>query len=68
EGESSFWYPSMRLFRQRERGNWTEVMERVATALAALLSHSKGASHQELTEYPKRIAGSSSGQPGAIDE
>ena len=37
EGERSFWYPSMRLFRQREQGNWTEAMERVATALAALL-------------------------------
>ena len=32
-GESTFWYPSMRLFRQRERGNWNEVMERVAEAL-----------------------------------
>ena len=34
-GETSFWYPSMRLFRQRERGNWAEVMDRVARALAA---------------------------------
>ena len=33
EGDTSFWYPSMRLFRQRERGNWNEVMERVAEAL-----------------------------------
>lgn len=33
EGDTSFWYPSMRLFRQRERGNWTEVMQRVAEAL-----------------------------------
>ncbi|HBH73456.1 MAG TPA: hypothetical protein DDY43_08430, partial [Synechococcales bacterium UBA10510] len=33
EGDSSFWYPSMRLFRQRERGNWDEVMERVAAEL-----------------------------------
>ena len=36
EGESSFWYRSMRLFRQRERGNWTEVVQRVARALEAL--------------------------------
>ena len=36
EGDTSFWYPSMRLFRQRERGNWHEVMDRVATALEAL--------------------------------
>ena len=65
EGERSFWYPSMRLFRQREKGNWTEVMERVATALEVLLSHPKRTSHQELTECPKRVTGSSSGQPGA---
>ena len=36
EGDTTFWYPSMRLFRQRERGNWAEVMERVARALEAL--------------------------------
>ena len=67
EGERSFWYPSLRLFRQRERGNWTEVMERVATALAALLSHPEETSHQDLIEHPKRGAGSSSGQPGAMN-
>ena len=33
EGDTTFWYPTMRLFRQRERGNWNEVMERVAEAL-----------------------------------
>ena len=33
EGDTTFWYPSMRLFRQRERGNWQEVMDRVAMAL-----------------------------------
>ncbi len=29
ERENTFWYPSMRLFRQKERNNWQEVMERV---------------------------------------
>ena len=29
KGDTTFWYPSMRLFRQKERGNWNEVMERV---------------------------------------
>lgn len=29
------WYPTMRLFRQSERGNWHEVVERVAAALHA---------------------------------
>ena len=37
-GETSFWYPSMRLFRQRERSNWPEVMQRVATALESFAS------------------------------
>jgi tetratricopeptide (TPR) repeat protein len=33
EGDTTFWYPSMRLFRQSERGNWDELMERVAAEL-----------------------------------
>jgi len=33
EGESTFWYPSIKLFRQKERNNWQEVMERVAFQL-----------------------------------
>ena len=32
-GQTTFWYPSMRLFRQTESGNWNEVMERVAEEL-----------------------------------
>jgi tetratricopeptide (TPR) repeat protein len=32
--EDSPWYPSARLFRQARRGDWTEVLERVARALA----------------------------------
>ncbi len=36
EGESTFWYPSMKLFRQKERHNWQEVMERVSMALSSL--------------------------------
>ena len=30
KGDKSFWYPSMRLFRQKERGDWNEVLQRVA--------------------------------------
>ena len=33
EGDTTFWYPSMRLFRQIEPGNWNELMKRVAEAL-----------------------------------
>ncbi len=33
KSESTFWYPSMRLFRQKERNNWIEVIERVSNEL-----------------------------------
>ena len=34
--KSTFWYPSMRLFRQNESGNWPEVMHQVAIELKQL--------------------------------
>lgn len=34
EREDTPWYPAMRLFRQRRNGDWAEVVERVAQALA----------------------------------
>ena len=33
DGETTFWYPSLRLFRQKERNNWSEVFERVSIEL-----------------------------------
>ncbi len=33
KGESSFWYPSIRLFRQEDIGEWTPVLSNVAKAL-----------------------------------
>ncbi len=33
EREDSPWYPTMRLFRQRQRGDWDEVVARVKAAL-----------------------------------
>tara|TARA_Y100001968_G_C19418168_1_gene750166 strand:+ start:564 stop:2165 length:1602 start_codon:yes stop_codon:yes gene_type:complete len=38
KGDSTFWYQSMRLFRQKERNNWQEVMERVSSALKVEIS------------------------------
>jgi len=35
------WYPTMRLFRQTERGNWAEVMTRVAAAIAEMQAASR---------------------------
>jgi tetratricopeptide (TPR) repeat protein len=32
--DDSPWYPTARLFRQREKGNWPEVVQRLKTALA----------------------------------
>jgi ADP-heptose:LPS heptosyltransferase len=31
--EDTPWYPTMRLFRQRTRGDWGEVFEQIAAAL-----------------------------------
>jgi len=38
DGETTHWYPSMRLFRQRRHGDWSEVIERVCQALPAQLA------------------------------
>ncbi len=43
EREDSPWYPSLRLFRQQERGNWDEVFARMATALRQRLAQGIGA-------------------------
>ncbi|MEB3235944.1 MAG: tetratricopeptide repeat protein, partial [Cyanobacteriota bacterium] len=39
-GESSFWYPSMRLFRQQERNNWIQLMVEVAEELQSYIQGS----------------------------
>lgn len=33
EGDTTFWYPSMRLFRQKELGNWDQVIQLVTAEL-----------------------------------
>jgi Flp pilus assembly protein TadD len=38
DGETTPWYPQMRLFRQRQGGNWAEVLECVRGELATLKS------------------------------
>ncbi len=39
DGDSSPWYPSMRLFRQHRAGDWPELIERLAGELARQLPH-----------------------------
>ena len=33
EGNATFWYPSMELYRQKKKGDWNEVMEEIVLAL-----------------------------------
>ena len=44
-GNTTFWYPSMRLFRQQERNDWHEVLQRVTEALQNEFSNTR--EHQE---------------------
>lgn len=37
EGETTFWYPSLRLFRQQKRGEWGTVLDQARTGLSELL-------------------------------
>ena len=50
EGDTSFWYPSMHLFRQKERCNWNEVMEQVTRALKSTLKNSKSLLYSKSTQ------------------
>ena len=40
-GDTTFWYPSMRLFRQKNQGNWEEVMKRVVKKLQDTFKNGK---------------------------
>ena len=42
EGETTPWYPSMRLFRQSRPGSWAEVMARVARSLTERVREEHG--------------------------
>ena len=39
DGETTAWYPTMRLFRQTRIGQWQDVFERVAHELPLVISH-----------------------------
>jgi glycosyl transferase family 9 (putative heptosyltransferase) len=40
--EDNPWYPTMRLFRQGQAGEWGSIMERIATAVADLAGRKRG--------------------------
>ena len=41
EGDKTRWYPTMRLFRQEERGNWEQVISKVAGELISFVNYDK---------------------------
>lgn len=54
EGESSPWYPSMRLFRQHEAGNWNSVFAQLKSSLANLAS-STAPKQEDAAAYDESI-------------
>jgi tetratricopeptide (TPR) repeat protein len=53
--EDSPWYPTMRLFRQRERGDWRELFVRMATALEPLVKPKGSAPGQTAIAIPGAV-------------
>ena len=69
-GDTSFWYPSMRLFRQRGKGHWQEVMGRVATALEQRFASAEApqADIKTVTVIPEVLDAEVDNVPGAAAE
>ena len=55
EREDSPWYPTMRLFRQCERGDWSELFARVAAALEPLAKASRDVIRKATIAIPSAI-------------
>ncbi len=60
--EDSPWYPSMRLFRQAEKGDWEFVFKRIASSIAADVAEKAG----QLTGAPRAMTAITI--PGAVGE
>jgi hypothetical protein len=41
DGETSVWYPTLKLFRQPERDNWGSVFEQIVDEVKTLMSNKK---------------------------
>ena len=52
KGETTRWYPSVRLFRQTTRGDWDGVFSRLAAALAEAVGERPGAWASPHTHRP----------------
>jgi hypothetical protein len=50
--DDSPWYPSARLFRQKQRGNWDQPIARLADALAQFDPHQNRAPAQTESAVP----------------
>jgi tetratricopeptide (TPR) repeat protein/precorrin-6B methylase 2 len=57
--DDSPWYPTMRLFRQRSRGNWNEVIERVGAALESLVAERRDVARWHFRTPPAPAAATS---------
>lgn len=55
EGDRSPWYPTMRLFRQRRRGDWRAVFHSMAAALAERVGAPPPASPIEIEAAPGEL-------------
>ena len=54
--EDSPWYPTMRLFRQSQRDDWTEVIERVRAALEERVREGRDAKAAEINPASKPVS------------
>lgn len=54
EREDSPWYPSMRLFRQRDRGDWPGVFERLTEALREQVESTEGITQAQSVKMASR--------------
>ena len=56
QGDTTPWYPTMRLFRQTERGNWSDVIQRVAEELRQFVEKRAPTNEASDVAQPRRNA------------
>jgi ADP-heptose:LPS heptosyltransferase len=53
-GDGTFWYPTMRLFRQKERGNWQIVIDSISRELHKLFDSQAGSARDAASKTTGR--------------